>query len=190
MAIGIVSDNDFDKEVTDIVRKDIRPSSSAVVDKLHKGGRKEGDNAIPDVVKELVINESLNGASGKELSQALGISQSSISAYRNGANSTATYDKKDKILIDHISRAKGKISKRARNVLNRSLDHLTDDKLSSVKAKDLAGIARNMSAIIRDMEPPQDQVQNQLAVQFVMLAPPVHTEKHYDAIDVSALDGD
>lgn len=195
MAIGIVNNEDFNKEHEKLRKKDI------VIDldkrdiiKSPERGRGIGNKEVSEAVRNFVAELGIEGYSNKEIKELTGLSQSSISAYKVGATSTTTYNKPDEKLIKHISSVKDKISRRAKKVTIKALDILLEndgDKLSDASARDLANIAKSASAIVRDMED-NDSNKNQNinnGVQFIMMAPPPRTESSFDAIDVSALDG-
>ncbi len=197
MPLGIVNDEDFDQELLDqglgnkVNTEPIRPE--VIIPEIitpNTPGRRPGDNNVPDTVRQFIAEAGLLGASNAELSQLMNVSQSSVSAYKHGATSTATYHDKKPSIVNHLNKAKERISRKARRVLNDSLDELTPEKLRSVKAKDNAIIARAMASIVKEMEPEVKIENNDNRVQFVMFAPAIRAEKHYDAIDVQALDGD
>ena len=193
MPIGIVSDADFHKEfensgikVTKAEPK-VKPvpeSESVVIEDISRGrgiGRKE----VPDEIREAAALASINGESAKDITRALGISASSLSAYKQGAHSTASYDSPNPVLLGKITNHKDKISKRATSTLLSALRGITSDKLAGVKPRDLAAIAKDMSAIIADMEPKTQVNEQQNNVQFVFMAPRVKEISEYQTITVN-----
>lgn len=185
MPIGIVSQNDIEKELEKPMPMNGR------VEKLPTSGRKEGDVAVPDEVKKFIAEAAItSSATGKELADLMQVSESSVSAYKNGANSTASYNKPSPAIANHILSVKDKISKKAQRVLRGSLNSITEDKLNGIKAKDAAIIARQMAGIIKDMEPDTPMVPQDNRVQFIMFAPAMKRESDFDAIDVQALDAE
>ncbi len=67
-----------------------------------------------------------------------------------------------------------------------ALKNITTEKLVAVKPRDLAAIAKDMSAIIADMEPKVPVSQNnQNNVQFVFMAPRVKTIDEYQIMTVN-----
>ena len=189
MPLGVVEDNEFEQELEDVIQKPVVNSEVEIIDQKSPG-RNPGDNNVPDEVRQFIAESHMLGASGRELADTFGVSQSSVSAYANGATSTATYDKKNVPLVNHLNRAKERITRKARRVMINSLDSLTEEKLLTVKAKDAALIARSMAGIIKDLEPEVVQNITDNRVQFVMFAPAIKQERSYDAIDVSVLDGE
>ena len=198
MPLGIVSDEQLERELEDVgLGNGQRDNKDAPSNNIIDGqvvddnkGRGKGNTEIPEDVRKFIAEAGLLGASNAELSQLMDVSQSSVSAYKHGATSTSTYHDKQPVLVDHINRARKRVTKKAGRVLANSLDSLADVKFNLLKPKDVASIARNMAAIIRDMEPEQANVTEDKRVQFIMFAPTVKQESHFDAIDVSNLDND
>jgi predicted transcriptional regulator len=184
MSIGIVTDEDFNKELESIEAPLIKP--------LPTKGRNENDNNVPESLRKIIGEESaINGRqSALQLAQELGISPSSVSAYTKGATSTASYDSPKPTIIDHINKSRRRAIKRASHTLNSALGSITQEKLDYADAKDLSVIARNMSGIIKDLEPPPspglDSLNNQ--PQFVVYAPTFRDERSFDSITVNEID--
>lgn len=190
MPMGIVSDEDFKKEVERLIgsTREIEHAEMekdlAIIEDIQRGRPKE-KTEIPEIIRECVARSAINGeGTGVEIAGAFGVSPSSVSAYKVGATSTASYSEPDENLLSVVTEHRQKISRGARNTLLAALDNLTPSKLESVKARDLASIAKDMSSIIVDMEPPLPPVHNQQNVQFVFMAPRVQNEDAYDVIDV------
>src|SRR5262249_41709461 len=137
------------------------------------------NNNTPDVVRKFVAEEAINGVPAKELTEAIKVSHSSISAYKNCATSCATYNEPDKKLKNHVVNVKDRITRKATNRLNSALNALTPEKLEEVKARDLAGIAKDMSAIVRNMNPESEKGEEK-NVQFIFFAPRMTEENDYD----------
>lgn len=177
--MGIVSDEDFEKELGNSNPKSI----GKIVEKPPKG-RGEGSVEVPDALRKVIGETSTTSGRGvaTELASNFGISASSVSAYANGAKSTASYDDTPNKGI--ITGAKERIQKRARSKLLLALNHLTTDKLEPASAKELAGIARDMSAVVKNMEEPTiPTINNQNGPQFVFYAPQFRKEEHFDVVE-------
>jgi predicted transcriptional regulator len=168
MPLGIVSDQDFEVEIQ---RAQVIPS------RIGRGNTP----AKPDQLRNLIAEEAIKGASAKELSESFGVSPSSISAYKNGSTSTASYDTPDRKLANHIVNVKDRITKKATNRLARALDSITPEKLDDLKVKDAAQVAKDMSVVIKNMTPEVREQNNN--VNFVIFAPKVREESDYDVID-------
>ena len=190
MPMGVVSNDDFEIEKQRLERGngDKRAVTPEVID--IKRGRTPDTKEVPEVIREAVALAAIKGeGTAKEISEAFGVSSSSVSAYKVGAHSTTSYDSPNESLLDSINGHKEKISKKARARLLSALNHITPDKLASIKARDLAAIAKDMSAIISDMEPAVAVNQNQQNnVQFVFMAPRVQNIDSYPTMNVAELD--
>src|ERR1700694_506265 len=100
MPLGILTDDQLNKElgktVISNIEKAIEKSDkfeivtpAKVVDiKRGRGNQLE----IPNEIRALVAEEVISGARAKDVSKSFGISESSISAYKHDATSTASYD--------------------------------------------------------------------------------------------------
>ena len=185
MPMGIVSDDDFVVEKEKLI-----PSPSEPVPTIQEinRGRGAGNVEVPDSLRNIIGDEhQTNGReSAVELAKQFGISPSSVSAYGVGATSTASYAERPNAGI--IKQSKERIAKRARGKLMRALNKITDDKLEAANAKDLAGIAKDMSAVVRSMEPedtrvPADRVNN--GPTFVFYAPRIVKEDSFETLRVS-----
>jgi predicted transcriptional regulator len=179
MPMGVVSSKDFKKELenSSVPQEDI-------VLEMERPGRSKGDNNVPNNLRKLIgltaIEEGRQSA--LQLAEAFGVSPSSVSAYTEGATSTATIgDKPNAPIIDD---AKKRIAKKASTVLHRALDNLTDDKLQATKAVELAQIAKSMSGVVKDMEPESDGNGNKQEPIFQVYAPQIRQENHYETIVV------
>ena len=195
MAIGVVSDDDFAKELESLsgtpkVVPSTRPSDSCdeviIVEKPSKG-RSDGDNNVPDSLRQIIGEEAVvNGRQAAlGLAGMFGISASSVSAYTNGATSTKSYDQPSSSITNHISRSRERAIKRAGRVLGKSLSAITQDKLDYTDAKDLSAIAKDMSVIIKNLEPEKViQSDDGVKSQFVIYAPQFRDERSFDTINV------
>jgi len=161
---------------------------SGVVETIQSRGRKQGDVNTPLALQQLIGEAGISSRRDSvELATLLGVSASSASAYANGASSTATYNKPKTELFDFLNKKKKTIAKRAGVKLLSALENITDDKLSSAKVSDLAIVAKSMSGIIKDMEPPvvnQPFGANFNGPSIVMFAPPLVEESRFQSITV------
>lgn len=178
MSLGIVSDSDFESEIDSLSKKDI---NSSIID-IHKGrgNQLEVPDSLRQVIGENAIEEGNQNT--KLMTRAFGLSDSSLSAYKAGATSTTSYH--NPTFKDHIDKARKRITAKARNRLIMSLNHITDEKLAEEKPRDLAGIAKEMSVIIRNMEPDSVQEKGSSGPTFVLYAPQFVKEDRYEVIDL------
>ena len=182
MGMGIVTDQDFEKELNNcVVKSEIRRKENP--------GRKEGDNNVPDSLRKIIGETGATEGRQEALSiaRSFGISDSSVSAYTHGATSTVSYDKKDKGLVEYIRNRKEKLTKKAMHKLTGALDSITPDKLKDLGPRHAAGIARDMSAIVKNLEPSKDEsiMTNQQNNQFIFYRPQFMKESDFDTIEVS-----
>lgn len=198
MAIGVVSDDDFAAELSKLTnpQSNSRVSSSTsnesvqIIDKPSKG-RSDGDVNVPDSLRKIIGEEAvINGRqSALGLAGMFGISASSVSAYANGATSTKSYDQPSSPIQSHISKARERAIRRASKTLNGALGAITQEKLDYTDADKLAGIAKDMSVIIKNLEPEKViNTDDGPKTQFVIYAPQFRREESFDVIDVSQSD--
>lgn len=186
--MGVVSDLDFESELSNSnsdkqsVKQTESEPRAQIVDSPIKG-RGENNVEVPNGLRKLIGNESVtNGReSALELASNLGVSPSSVSAYSQGAVSTSSYEDRPNLL--EINKAKERISKRARGKLMLALHHITDEKLEVSKVRDLAGIARDMSAVIKNIEPEDKGPKNPMGgPTFIFYSPQFRSEQSFEVI--------
>jgi len=194
MPMGIVSDSDFFSELNSAKKShpnggvkpiDIIPPviSGQVIDSPNKG-RGNGSVEVPNALRKVIGEEAiLNGrAAAIDLANSFGLKPSSVSAYTVGATSTATIDERPN--EPHLKDIRGKITGKALNTLRKAIKHITEDKLEATNAKELAGIAKDMSAVVRTMEP--DSSKNPTNVNngptFVFYSPQQRKEDSFDIV--------
>ena len=165
-----------------------RPGGTLIQD-IPKRGRKAGDNNVPDSLRKLIAETALMDGreAALQLAADFGISASSVSAYTNGATSTTTYQEPKSSIISHINRAKERAIKRASKTLNGALNAISQDKLDNTDAKDLAGIARDMSVLIKNLEPSKEgpDGDGKGGPQFVVFAPQFRDERSFESITIN-----
>ncbi|SRR6266498_3644681 len=182
MAIGIVSSDEFDLELAKLTPHHNQPINTTVKQIEH--GRAPGDNAVPQELRKIISEEANQGTPAAELTKVFDVSPSSISAYKHGATSTASYNKPDDDLIHHRNDVRLKISTKATNKILLAMKHITEEKLANAKVRDLASVAKDMSVVARNMD--GDQItQNQQNNQFIFYAPKSRDESEFDIIPVN-----
>lgn len=193
MAMGIVNNDEFEHELERAIPIPNHSSNITKINEtneikegevveLERPGRNKGDNNVPDALRKMIGESSaLDGRTDAlALAGAFGISASSVSAYANGSKSTKSYDEQpNKPFIDD---GKKRIQSRARKILFQSLRHITPEKLADEKPVVLATIARQMSGIVKEMEPENEAEKNKPLAQFVIMCPPSKSEQDYDVI--------
>lgn len=186
MAMGIVSGKEFDSEFTKLNSEKKREESNSsspnqveIIDMNRgRGSNPEVPNSLRKIIGETSVTDGRQEA--LDLARNFGISPSSVSAYSNGATSTASYNEQPN--VSDINKAKERVSKRARNKLMMALSHITEEKLEGSKARDLAGVAKDMSAVIRNMEPEQNKVNESNGPTFVFYSPQTRKEDVFDVV--------
>lgn len=192
MPIGIVSDDDFLREL-----KDYSPSrplvipdeaiSGPIIQDIPKRGRKDGDIEVPDSLRKIIGEEALlNGrASAVALAGEFGLSPSSASAYAVGATSTSSYNQPKPSILSHINKSRERATKKAAKTLNAALNAITQEKLDYLDADKVSGIAKDMSVIIKNLEPKSVQEgESKTQPQFVIFAPQFKEERSFEFITV------
>ena len=182
MPMGIVSDKEFQSEIKDSTIKPI-PRESVIITDVSRG-RGEGNIEVPDSLRKVIGATALNDSRSEalELAKNFGISPSSVSAYTNGATSTASYD--DTPNKEIINKGKVRLSGMAQRRLKMALRHITDDKLACAKVRDIAGIAKDMAIVANQMEPEANKNDNgrQSNVTFQIFAPQFRDERNYETV--------
>lgn len=180
MPLGLVDDSVFDESVRD----DSVFNRGTVVD--IKSGRGTGNTEVPDSLRKIIGENAVEDGSKetKELTEFLGVSNSSLSAYKKGSTGTSNYNKPEPELESHINGVKRRITKKATNRLFRALDKIDDEKLEKEDARALAGIAKDMSAIVKNMEPESERSNSTHNNTLVIHAPITISEDRFETIRV------
>jgi len=197
MPIGIVSDKDLERELNSykpakplVVTGTIlppEPTPSVEIIQKEKKGRKEGDVNVPDSIRAIIGEEALlNGRSAAvDLAQEFGISKSSASAYAVGATSTTSYNQPKQSILSVINKSRERATRRAAKTLNAALGSITQEKLDYMDADKLSGVAKDMSVIIKNLEPKQVEGSGQTQPQFTIYAPQFRDERSFEFIQVT-----
>lgn len=184
MAMGIVSDSEFDSEQEILSKPKVNsvPVIQPIIVDINRGrgkGNVEVPNGLRQIIGETAISDGRQEAI--QLAKSFGISPSSASAYAKGSTSTTSYQ--DQPNKPTINSAKERIAKSARNKLRFALAALTSEKISEAKAIDISTIARNMAAVVKQMEPetPAGLGQNN-GTQFILYAPVFQKEDSFEVV--------
>lgn len=184
MAIGVLNPKEFEEELNRLKDStDENPVSRGVVIPSHDKGRGLGNNQVPNSIRKIISEDVLNGIPASEVSEAFGISKSSISAYKNGSTSTSSYDKPNDSLTNFNRTIKDKLLKKSRKAMLRALDHMTEDKFEGARLTELSIVAKNMSGIAADMEPViNNQINN---TQVIVYRPRMKEEDDYVSLQLN-----
>ena len=187
MSMGIVSDTDFDREQESLSRPQsksvpiVQPINGQVIDMNR--GRGNGNVNVPNGLRKIIGSTAIEDGRKEavELGRNFGLSPSSVSAYTQGATSTASYDEQPN--KPTINSAKERIARSARSKLRQALSALTPDKLQDTKAVDLSTIAKNMAGVVKQMEPDTPVGSNgNSSPTFILYAPQFRKEEHFDVV--------
>lgn len=189
MPIGIVSDEEFNLEIERGEKSPPPELKPAQIINTPRPGRKEGDNNVPDSIRNVIAQESVeNGrASALEFAKLVGVSDSSVSAYSKGATSTSSYNQKNNKLAEVLKQKKLTISKRAARRLNLALNGITEDKINEAKLTEIALVAKAMSGIIKDMEPSSEHKNGDMnfnGPSIVMYNPGFAKESSFETVEL------
>ena len=187
MPLGIVNNQDFEKELTNsnpdyVQPRPPKPTIEAEIKELPTVGRTPEVPNVPQSLRKILgethATEGLQAA--KQLASSIrGISQPTLSAYGNGKVSPG---KVNDDLINYLNERKTKISKRALNKINMALTLMDEEKMSEADAKELSSIAKDMSIVVKQMEPTERDDKKSEPVQFHFYAPQVKQENHYETV--------
>jgi predicted transcriptional regulator len=133
---------------------------------------------MPDSLKKVLGDSVIEGQSAREVARIFGVGHANTSSYANGTDTK----KANADLMKHIMSTRRSLASRAEGKLGRALEYITDDKLESAKARDLAGIAKDMSAVIRNLEPVNESVQSN--TNFVFYTPKTKSEEDFVTVEV------
>jgi len=183
MPFMVVSDDDFAAELHKLSQDNNKavehPSPTMSIEQIERG--RGNTPEVPMPLRDVIAEEKLSGTSSKALQEIFKVSPASISAYANGATSTATYYKP----VDALTKVRNRVSSRAANRLNEALKALGNKDLSDEKAKDLSAIAKDM-AVVFDKISPVKQKENEEDKSFHLhlYAPKMKSVDDYEIIDI------
>lgn len=197
MPMGVITDAELEAE---LARNGVPasqelhyvPPQTKIIGSGNHGnqGRKEGDNNVPEVLRNVIAQEAVeNGRqSAVSMAQAFGVSPSSVSAYTAGQTSTnGGTARGNSPLKNSIELTKQRLAKRAASRLGDALKQITPEKLEAASLKTISAVAKDMAVVIKQMEPAdnsQNNNPNGPAVQVVLFAPPQMKEADFPVITV------
>lgn len=189
--LGLVNKELFDNELSDVddslvmygLKPVVLPKELPDDDEVTKG-RGKGNKEVPEVLRKVIAGEVIEGGSANEISEAFGISKSSISAYKNNATSTTSYHEPVKSLQEHNFIVRNKIVDLSRSKLKKAIRFIDDDKLAGCNAVQLALVAKNMSSIANE----NDMVSNKHEgnkQSVIIYRPRIKEEDSFEIISVT-----
>jgi hypothetical protein len=143
-------------------------------------GRKPEVPNIPPIIKEIVATATRSGeATNKEMADAFGISTRTVSDAKDGR----VGKRRDEELETRIEQNVDKIRDSAVQRIMKSLNVMSDEKLENCKARDLSGIAANLSKVVDNLAPREKESAFQ-GVQIVFYSPRMKSVADFEVIDV------
>ena len=177
MPMLVVNDGEFDLELS---RLNSTIINEKVID-IERGRGAKVERSLEE--RKLIASEAIAGCSVEDIKKRYNTSASSISAYKNGASSTSSYHKPNVELEKNNKDVRTVISELASDKIKSSLNLLTDDKISNCGARDIAGITKDLSAIIKNITPETGMISNN---QVIIYKPRLKEEDDYEIIEVTA----
>lgn len=181
MPMGVVNDKEFESEV-----ENSGVPITGHITELPRPGRQPNDVNVPESLRKIIgeTSEIEGRQSALAFAESLGISASSVSAYANGATSTATYNKPSTELVQHIQGRKSKVVGSALTRLTRAMHHLTSDKIGTSSAREISAIAKDMAQVVKLMDDTPTSDGNKVqAPQFLVYAPTMIDERKFEVIN-------
>lgn len=179
--------NKLIEQESNLFKSDVRNQNNDIVSDYLTSEIKRGRGNVEDlgdeVRKEIATLALTTGLSNEEVSKLIGVSESQVSAIKKGATSTASYHKRDGELGEHVAQVKNEITSAAQNKMLEAIQAITGMKIQMSNAKEISGIAKDMSSIVRNMNPDGPaQITNN---QVVVFRPRNKEEDDFKVIDVS-----
>ena len=135
-------------------------------------GRKEGDKTMPDFLQE-VIGVLGRTEDQRGVAKVFGISQPHVQQLSTGKNNGTI----DLLKKDRVDAQLSRIRDRAVDKLMNAMGLMTDGKMQEETAKDLSGIAANMSKVVQVTLP--KEVNDTNLQQVIIYAPETQAEDFY-----------
>lgn len=121
----------------------------------------------------------------KDVAELTGVSVDAVRDLRNGKKGSSGFDKNLNDAIDKATLAKTKtIQDVAMDKLLHTLGFITDEKLEKAEAREVAGVAANLSKVYSNLQPKETNNNGGNHVQVVLFQPKPLSEKHFDVQEV------
>ena len=208
MPLGIVSDKEFESQLESIhdsfnksipLVDNIPPRAleiptennptvlvPSIVDSPTAGRNKDVLN-IPQSLRKIVAETTfMEGAKrANDLLNGLGVNglhQPTLSKLANGVTTFGKETKNSKDITNHLNNRKTKISNRALNKINLALANMSAEKFEELEMRELSAIAKDMAEVAKKMEPSKSEEDKKEPVQWVVYAPQIKQENHYEQV--------
>ena len=176
MAMGIISDEDFDLELVRLSGK----HSEVIITGSNNG--RGPTKELPDSLRKVISEEAIVNGNTKDIAEAFGISKSSVDAYKNDATSCKTYDNPNDALQEHNNKVRARINGIATNRIMKALKHITEDKMKDAKIDTLSTVAANMARVVEKTTPKERPVVNN---NIVFYSPRQIHERNFEIVEVN-----
>ena len=158
----------------------VEESDSLQIESHRFRGRSKGAKGIPDFLRP-IIGASVKFSGLKETQEAFGVSHATASTLANGKVTYCDTTREVPELQSKVDEIVGNAQEKAAERLMSALGFITDDKLAQAKARDLSGIAADMSRVIEKTSP---KSANLAGANIVIYAPVQKSEDSYEVIEV------
>jgi len=180
MPLGITNSDDFETEKAKLGIIPTAEKAEVININRGRGNTKE----VPEVIREIISEEAIINGNTDQIAKRFGVSKSSVDAYKNGATSTATYNKPDEKLTKANDELRAVIGTSARLKLLEALAEMTPERISKAKIRDIAAITKDLASVARDMDSVA-QTTNNTGIQVTVYAPKLREEAEYEVITVN-----
>lgn len=166
------------------------------VEKLHKGGRNNGDKNLSPMLRTIIGAAAELDGNNAETARTFGVSDRAVANYRRGRTSHDTaIQPADKNAVEKVVEAGRDKRAEAKDAAIDRLASLFDgdgpiseDNIKTLKPREGIAAAKDLATVIDRITPKDANVDNR--VQFVIFAPRQKEEKEYDVVNVDAREVD
>jgi len=123
----------------------------------------------------------------KDVAEMTGVSQDAVRDLRNGKRGSSGYSPELMAAIDERTESTRKSTyDKAMDKLLSSLGFITDAKMENANARELSGIASNLSKVASNLTPKDATASVGKGVTLILYQPKPSKEEHFDVIEVTA----
>lgn len=122
----------------------------------------------------------------KDVANLTGVSVDCVRDLRNGKQGSSGYSESlMKEIEDRTEQHRKATYDTAMDKLLTSLGFITSDKMENANAKDLSGIAANLSKVANNLTPNLNKEVNGQNIKVILFQPKPMEEKHFEVIEIS-----
>ena len=164
------------------------PAPVLVIEEKDNIGRGATPN-IPDYLKQTIaVLANQDDVSQTEIAQAFGVSNSSVSNFKNGLDNNRLPDEELKKTIDNelksAEEGRAKIENEALKKTMMALGLLDETDIMCLGAKDKSVVASNLSKVAANMRDKNINNVNDNRVQMIIHSPAMRVNHHYNEIEI------